>query len=75
VKEDIPQEEWTVALSCMRTWGPVSTSDDNPWTEEKLEKLTTEFLWLSALITELEKRESALIEASHLTGSTSSLLH
>jgi hypothetical protein len=75
VKEDIPKDEWTLALNCMRTLGPVSTSGDDPFEERNLEKLTTELLWLSAMITELERREPELIVASQPKRSASKLLH
>jgi hypothetical protein len=57
VQEDVPEEEWQIAVHCTRTWGPTSEMDPDLTTDDEVERITMELLWMSALITELQQRE------------------
>lgn len=57
VKQDVPQEDWQLAIRCMRVWGPTSEMDFEFTADEEVERITIELLWMSALITELQQRE------------------
>ena len=57
VKEDIPEEDWQLAIHCTRTWGPTSDSDPDLTEDSEMERMTMELLWMSAMITELQQRD------------------
>lgn len=57
VKKDVPEEDWRLAVHCTRTWGPTSDSDPDLTEDEEIERTTLGFLWMSAMITELEQRD------------------
>ena len=61
VREDVPEDEWRLAIHCTRTWGPTSDFDPDLTEDSEVERMTMELLWLSALITELQRREPQMV--------------
>jgi hypothetical protein len=57
VKEDVPEEDWKLAVHCTRTWGPTSDMEPDLTADDEIERMTMELLWMSAMITELQQRE------------------
>ena len=61
VREDVPEDEWRLAIHCTRTWGPTSDFDPDLTEDSEMERMTMGLLWLSALITELQRREPQMV--------------
>ena len=57
MKEDVPEEDWRLAVHCTRTWGPTPDFDPALTEDAEMERMTMELLWMSAMITELQERE------------------
>jgi hypothetical protein len=57
VREDVPEDDWRLAVHCMRSWGPTSDMEPDLTEDSEMERMTVELLWMSAMITELQERE------------------
>jgi len=57
VRETVPEEEWELAVHCTMTRPPASDLDPALVSEVEMERMTMALLWITAMITELQRRE------------------
>lgn len=57
VREEVSEDDWKLAIRCTRSWGTDCERETDQETDDEMERMALELLWMSAMITELQQRD------------------